>query len=173
MSGLPNDADRLTQAVREHGQAVFGFLVRSVRNHALADDLTQDVFYRAWRKRESYQETGQQRAYLLQIAARLVRDHYRRKPMLGLVDADGVAVELVDTSQPTPIAKVAQSETERELNEALSALTPPQRQALLLRYYGNHSFEEIAQTMCMPLSTALSHARRGLLALRKLLVEES
>jgi len=53
----------------------------------------------------------------------------------------------------------------------LASLSPPQRRALLLRYYGDLSFAEIAAIMGCPLGTALSHCRRGLLKLRELLVE--
>ncbi len=51
----------------------------------------------------------------------------------------------------------------------MEALTPPQRRVLLLRYYGDLSFSEIAEIVGCPLSTALSHCRRGLLTLRGLL----
>ena len=56
--------------------------------------------------------------------------------------------------------------------EALDQLSVPQRRVLLLRYYGDMSFEEIAATLECPLNTALSHCRRGLLALRRLLSGE-
>jgi RNA polymerase sigma-70 factor (ECF subfamily) len=167
MNRKPDDADRLSRWVREHGQPLFGFLLRSVGNWALAEDLTQEVFARAWRHREAYQEIGQERAYLLRIAARLVRDHYRRPALATLVQDPEGAEPL--TAESAPSAMLEQAETEKELNEALDRLSPAQRQTLLLRYYGEMSFEEIAQVMQIPLSTALSHARRGLSGLRKML----
>ena len=64
-----------------------------------------------------------------------------------------------------------QSEARRELEAAMELLTAAQRRVLLLRYYGDLSFAEIAETMGCPLSTALSHCRRGLLALRQIIAE--
>jgi RNA polymerase sigma-70 factor (ECF subfamily) len=57
------------------------------------------------------------------------------------------------------------------LHAALDRLAPMQQRVLLLRYYSQLDFQEIADTLQMPLNTALSHCRRGLEALRRLLVE--
>src|ERR1700687_2193741 len=75
--GSPNsaDEDRLAQWVREHGRAVRGYLMGIVRRPDVADDLTQEVFWRAWRSRERYREAGTPRAYLLKIADRPGWDH--------------------------------------------------------------------------------------------------
>ena len=59
-----------------------------------------------------------------------------------------------------------------EVHRALEQLSPPQRRVLLLRYYGQMSFAEIAHIMEIPLNTVLSHCHRGLEKLRKLLGEE-
>ncbi len=58
------------------------------------------------------------------------------------------------------------------LTAALDRLSPAQRRVLLLRYFGQLSFADIATTTGLPLSTTLSHCRRGLETLRKLLVEK-
>jgi RNA polymerase sigma-70 factor (ECF subfamily) len=64
-----------------------------------------------------------------------------------------------------------EAEAKAALEEALGALSAPQRRVLLLRYYGEMSFEEIAATLACPLNTALSHCHRGLLALRRIMTE--
>jgi RNA polymerase sigma-70 factor (ECF subfamily) len=53
----------------------------------------------------------------------------------------------------------------------MESLSPQQQRVLLLRYYGELGFAEIAAIMQCPLGTALSHCHRGLQALRKQLVE--
>jgi DNA-directed RNA polymerase specialized sigma24 family protein len=55
----------------------------------------------------------------------------------------------------------------------MQTLSEPQRRTLLLRYYGQLEFHEIGTLLEMPLNTVLSHARRGLAALRRSLVESS
>jgi RNA polymerase sigma-70 factor (ECF subfamily) len=68
-----------------------------------------------------------------------------------------------------PGESLLRAEARAALDTALDALTEPQRRVLLLRYYGNLAFEEIASVLDCPLNTALSHCRRGLLALRQLM----
>ena len=63
---------------REHGQAVRGYLLAMVRRPDVADDLTQEVFCRAWQARERYRENGTARAYLFRIADRLACDFGRK-----------------------------------------------------------------------------------------------
>ena len=165
------ETDRLTGWFDQHGSAVRGYLRRLVRREDVADDLTQEVFRRAWQARANYREQGTPRAYLLRIADRLVIDRARKKQSeVQLDEAAWIAAEPPD-DLPAPSAGLEKTESRRELDAALEQLTAPQQRVLLLRYYGDMSFAEIAETMDCPLSTALSHCRRGLLALRNLIVE--
>ena len=74
--------------------------------------------------------------------------------------------------RPTRAAAAVRAEENEQLAAALDQLSPPQRRVLLLRYYGQFSFAEIAEMIDCPLNTTLSHCRRGLEALRALLVEK-
>jgi RNA polymerase sigma-70 factor (ECF subfamily) len=165
--------DRLALWVHEHGRAVRGYLLGLVRCQDTADDLTQEVFRRAWEARERYQERGQARAYLLRIADRLACDRARKTGREVTVDADDWRRLEPAGEEASPPESLAQAETRRQLAAALDGLSPNQRRVLLLRYYGDLSFQEIAETMEAPLGTVLSHCRRGLAALRKLFVEDS
>ena len=69
--------------------------------------------------------------------------------------------------EASPLDELAGREASDELAAALGALSQPQRRVLLLRYFSDLEFAEIAELMEIPLNTALSHARRGLMALRK------
>lgn len=166
-----DDRERLSRWVADHGRALLGFLSAMTGDRQAAEDLLQEVFYRAWQARGRYRETGRERGYLLRIADRLVRDRWRREGReLALDDAHWQRIEPADGS-PSPAEALSRLEQQRELAAALESLSEPQRRTLLLRYYGGLEFHEIAHWMDCPLNTALSHARRGLLALRRLLVE--
>jgi RNA polymerase sigma-70 factor (ECF subfamily) len=158
--------------VREHGKAVRGFVWASVRRMDVAEELTQDVFCRAWRARASYREQGSARAYLLRIADRLVCDRGRRAGTQVNLDGDGWKACEPTSRVADPAVAAVRAEQNELLAAALDQLTPPQRRVLLLRYYGQFSFVEIADMVDCPLNTALSHCRRGLEALRALLVEK-
>jgi len=166
-----SDEDRLAEWVRLHGDAVRGFLLAMVRRGDVADDLQQEVFCRAWEARGRYVEQGKSRAYLLKIADRLVCDRSRR-PMLEKSLSDRQWIEQEPLSQlPDPPEAAVASERHSELALAMDRLPAIQQRVLLLRYYGQMSFVEIAEAIGCPLSTALSHCHRGLKTLRNILVE--
>ena len=167
------DAQRLTQWVADHSAAVYGFLLGATGDRAAAEDLLQEVFFRAWSARQAYCERGQARAYLLTIAHRLAADRVRRgrRRERQIDPGQWQLVEPADSR--TPAEELTRTENESRLLAALAELSPPQRCAILLRYYGQLSFEQIAATMQAPLGTVLSHCRRGLDALRRLLVTEN
>ena len=167
----PDDAQLWDEWSQTHAAAVRGFVMAMVRRPDLADDLVQEVFCRAWQARGRYREEGTARAYLLRIADRLVCDRARRSGREVNLDAESWRrIEPVQR-QGEPADGLVQEETFRQLAAALDSLSPPQRRVLLLRYYGELSFAQIAGILKCPLSTALSHAHRGLTALRRLLVK--
>jgi RNA polymerase sigma-70 factor (ECF subfamily) len=163
----------LSRWVREHSWAVRGFLLGLVRRQDVADDLLQEVFKRAWQFRGSYQDQGRERSYLLRIADRLACDRGRRLGVEVTVDeAAWRELEPASDDEP-PLGELSQHDTHCELAAALGRLSPAQRRVLLLRYYSDLEFAEIASVMEIPLNTALSHARRGLAALKKQLTENA
>lgn len=171
MNRARREQAELERWVREHGPSVLGYLLARVRDRHLADDLLQETFFRAWRARGRYAAAGRERAYLIRIADRLALDQLRRGVRQRAAELDEAGPE-ADESE-APLARLLAGEAQHQLADALAALSEPQRRTLLLRYYGQMSFQDIARTLACPLGTALSHCRRGLSALRKLLVEQS
>ena len=167
-----DDEQLFAQWVHQYGKAVRGFLLAMVRRADVADDLTQEVFCRAWQARSRYCEQGSARAYLLRIADRLACDRGRRPEQQVNLSNDGWRRNEPCDGMRGPDGAVVVAEEMEQLAAALDRLSPVQRRVLLLRYYGQFSFAEIAEVIDCPLNTTLSHCRRGLEALRKLLVEK-
>jgi RNA polymerase sigma-70 factor, ECF subfamily len=154
---------------QQHAKAVWGYLWGVLRRHDLADDLTQEVFCRAWQNRDRYQEQGKARFFFLRIADRLAIDYQRRaKREVNVVEDDWKRIEPTERTL-SPLDSVQQQEMQTALATALDRLSPAQRRVLLLRYYSDMPFAEIASITESPIGTVLSHCRRGLLALRGLL----
>jgi len=167
----PDDEQRFADWSRVHAPAVRGFLLALVRRPDVVDDLTQEVFSRAWQARRTYREEGNARAYLLRIADRLACDYGRKLGREVTLSEEGwKRVETV-LGVEGPSDPLTGQEALQELAVALDHLSPVQRRVLLLRYYGDLSFSEIAALIECPLSTALSHCHRGLAALRRELVK--
>jgi RNA polymerase sigma-70 factor (ECF subfamily) len=169
---LNNDAQLWSEWVHAHGPAVRGYLLAMVRRPDLADELSQEVFFRAWQARDRYREEGHARAYLMRIADRLVCDRARK--LTAEVQVSEEHWRAVEPAGPhaEPAATMIAEEALDQLLAAMDHLSPPQRRVLLLRYYGDLSFAEIAQAIHCPLGTALSHCHRALQTLRELLVED-
>jgi RNA polymerase sigma-70 factor (ECF subfamily) len=163
--------ERIACWVREHGRCVHGYLLGMVRRSDVADDLTQEVFQRAWRARDRYREEGHERAYLLKIADRLVVDRSRRLGLELTVDETVWREVEPAAEEDSPLDGLTRREASQQLTAAMDRLTPAQKRVLLLRFFGNLTFEEIAESLGCPLGTALSHCRRGLIAMRRLLSE--
>ncbi|QDU26138.1 ECF RNA polymerase sigma factor SigW [Anatilimnocola aggregata] len=166
----PLTADELLASwVREHSAAVRGYALALVRRPDVADDVLQEVFRRAWQVRDSFRQQGQDRAFLIRIADHLVCDRARKLGWeLNLDESGWQGHEPADEADPVSIAEWR--EAEQDLAVALEQLSAGQRRVLLMRYFGGLEFAEIAEQMSCPLNTALSHCRRGLQALRRLLV---
>ncbi|HEX4000730.1 MAG TPA: RNA polymerase sigma factor [Pirellulales bacterium] len=161
------DSKRIGEWIGEHGDAVRGYLRGVVGSFDLIDDMFQEVFFRAWQGRNRYEERGFARSYLLQIADRVACDRFRRSRPQPTLGDEIWSIADSGANANSPSVEATNAETTRQLNAALKALTPIQRRALLLRYFGELSFARIAETIGCPLNTALSHCHRGLLALRK------
>jgi len=89
------------------------------------------------------------------------------------LDGDSADIAEQRGRECLPWERLARAETRQLLQAALDALSEPQRRTLLLRYYGNLDYNEIAELLGSPLNTVLSHNRRGLAALRQLLAEKT
>jgi RNA polymerase sigma-70 factor (ECF subfamily) len=166
-----DDARTWADWVQTHGPAVRGYLMAMLRQTELADELSQETFFRAWQARDRYREEGNARAYLLRIADHLVCDRARKSVReVQVTEERWKQVEPI--SRPNdPADAMIRDEAVGQLNAAMEHLSPIQRRVLLLRYYGDASFAEIAEILECPLGTALSHCHRGLQTLREQLVE--
>lgn len=163
------DEEQFAQWVEQYGSRIQAYVQSRVYDFATAEDITQETFYRAWSARDAYQEQGSPKKYLFCIAERLIID-YRRKKRPTFFESDEVqsAVEPVDNDR-SPEQNLVLSEDIQKLRSAMELLSEVQQKTLMLRYYGQLSFGEIAEIVEMPLGTVLSHCHRALEKLRGIL----
>ncbi|HWI53545.1 MAG TPA: RNA polymerase sigma factor [Symbiobacteriaceae bacterium] len=147
-----------------HHANVFAFLYRMTGDAHLAEDLMQETFVRALRAAERYEPRGKVSTWLFSIAANAARDHWRRQQRRPEV----TCVELAYGSQAVDGAP----EDEMDIRAALLNLPLEQRSVLILRYYHDLSYAEIAETLVIPLGTVRSRIHKGLERLKASLAEE-
>ena len=138
--------------VRTHQAKVRGFLRRLTRGDAaLADDLAQETFLEAHRKRAQYRGEGSFGSWLCGIAwSRFLMERRKRK--------DEPLDELPESASADP----APASADRlDLERAMARLSAEERAALTLCYALGHSHGEAAEILHLPLGTVKSHVLRG------------
>ena len=151
---------------RETG-TVYRACLRILRRPHDAEDVTQESFVAAYRAMTSYRGEGSLRAWLLRIATRQAfRRLAQRRPTAEL---DAIPEpKLADvTGDPTRLLVAA--EGQRAIRDAVAALPEPYREVVALRFFGDLSLVEVAETTGRPLNTVKTHLRRGLERLRPIL----
>ena len=158
------DPQALADAYDLYGKIAFVLIVRIVRNSAIAEDLVQETFLRAWNRADQIGESyGAIGPWLLAIARNSALDYVRsaaarftnRKP---ISDADVPPITIDH--------EILLSERARQLQRACQALTPPQRRVVELAYYEGLSQQEIADLLQEPLGTIKGRMRLALQKLR-------
>jgi RNA polymerase sigma-70 factor, ECF subfamily len=157
--------------VRRHQRPVISLLFRLTGDRALAEDLAQETFVKAFRNLAAFDATRRLSAWVLRIAHNVGIDAMRRR-RIRTVSIDATAnresshVAEPGVSTPDPIERDA---LKRALENAMATLRPDQREAIVLRYEEGLSFEEIGQVLGIPEATARSHVHRARKALARLL----
>ena len=141
--------------VGRHQQAVRGVLMRLCRNHALADDLAQDTFMKAYAKISSYSGAGSFRGWLCKIAyTEFLMTARKRKAADKALERLEAEPRETTTQQAVPGAKV-------DLDRALATLGEEERACVVMCYATGLSHSEAAEALDLPLGTVKSHVNRG------------
>lgn len=153
------------EIVRAHSARVYRLAYRLTGNQHDAEDLTQEVFVRVFRSLSSY-TPGTFEGWLHRITTNLFLDGARRRQRIrfeGL--GDDVAQRLPGTDL-TPAQAWDERHLDGDIQEALRALPPDYRAAVVLCDIEGFSYEEIAATMGVKLGTVRSRIHRGRAQLR-------
>ena len=158
------DAIALREAYDRHGGVVYGIAVRCLGAHHDAEDVTQQVFVRAWRSRATFDpQRGTLGAWLVGITRRQVADRLARQLRdLRTADRAGRAVprqSMAPVSEQVVDAVVVADE--------LGRLAPQVRAVVRLAFFDDLTHQQIAAVTGLPLGTVKSHLRRGLARLRQ------
>ena len=159
------DRNAFSELVHTHSQGVLNVVYRMCGNGDLAEDAAQEAFIQAWLRMSSYKEKASFRSWLYRIAVNAAIDMLRKeKRILPNTIED---LNLSD-SRPGPEAMLASSERTELIREAVLTLPNASRAVLVLREYEGLSYQEIAESLEIPMGTVMSRLSYA----RKLLKEK-
>lgn len=143
-----------------------------LRQHALAEEATQEIFLNIWLKAGSFKpERGEPRSWIMSVAHHKIVDLIRaRRRTLTVTDpADYESLELLPAKQVSTEEEVEGNLDRERIMEALSLLPNAQREVLLLAYFEGYSQSEMAKKLNQPLGTIKTRVRLAMQKLRTLL----
>ena len=163
------DPQTYARVFEQHERSVYAVALRVLGNPAQAQDVVQDVFLRVWRRPGAFDaRRGEIGTYLRLMARSRALDLWREGQAAGRAsDRLKLAVETEPAAEQSPATGAERDATREAVVDALRSLPEPQRNALVLAYWGGLTANQIADREQVPLGTAKSRLRLGLARLRQ------
>ena len=160
------DETALAEAYRQFGPLVHTLALRSLRDNAAADDVTQEVFIRVWRSRTAFDPAkARLPAWIVGITRNVITD--AQAASMRETRKVLAAVELSPDPEQGAGHAAAEVLADRLLLDGeLERLGEPQGSILKLAFYDDLTHSQISQKLDLPLGTVKSHIRRSLSVLR-------
>jgi RNA polymerase sigma factor (sigma-70 family) len=163
------DEAALAEAYDRFGRVAYGLSFRILRDAALAEDAVQDAFLTVWRTAVSFDpRRGKAATWIMTLVHRRAVDVVRREDRRRAQPLDDAPPGTGETTDETAAVR----EQRRAVQAALAQLSPDQREALELAYYGGLSQTELSERLGVPLGTVKSRMFAALAKLRDLLGDD-
>jgi RNA polymerase sigma-70 factor (ECF subfamily) len=135
------------QLYQDYAPAIFRFCRRALPTREDAEDATMEIFMKLKDKLSQYDETRSFSAWLYRVAANHCWDILRRRKIRQDKETEDVETVPLEHPDPNQLDKLIEQRTSEEVREALHKLGPRARMALVLRYYSDMSYDEIADEL--------------------------
>lgn len=165
-SAQEGDRQAFGELVSLYRQGVINVVYRICGDEALAEDIAQEAFIRAWQKLPSYQPKASFRSWVYRIATNAVLDELRRQK--ETINVDGLQV--ADPAQSIEERLIDRQEVER-VQAAILDLPEASRAVLVLREFEGLSYQEIADALDIPKGTVMSRLNYARKSMRNALAE--
>lgn len=159
----------VTEWYDRYSDSVFSYIYVMVRDYQLAEDLTQDTFFRAYKKYHLFEKKAEPKTWLISIARNLTIDYIRKQKPINLLK------ELFQSNKntdPTPQDMMLVRESTQELYKALDNLKPSYRDVIILRKLKGFSTKETGEVLNWSESKVKTTLHRAIPALEKQLTKE-
>lgn len=156
-------------------EKIFRLCLKLTKNGIEAEDLVQDVFFKAFRKIKKYDGKSEFSTWIYRIAVNMWIDRVRRNKIIEFFSISTIMKDKNDINMerelkdvlPGPEKKSEDDEIKENLDKGLKELPEDQRMVVILRIYENKSYEEIAKICKCSVGTVGSRLSRALINLRE------
>jgi RNA polymerase sigma factor (sigma-70 family) len=138
------DLQQVSVLFERYHKRIFNFLARMTTDREVAEDLTQNVFFRIMKYRTSYREGLLFQSWIYQVARNVFSDHYQagKNKRSNFVSVEKVSESLEDTDETTVM-----EEKEKLLQRSMAMLSEEQRELLILTRFQHLKYEQVATIM--------------------------
>lgn len=144
-ASIQGDQDAFAEIVYTFQDAVYNLCYRMLSDHVEAEDAAQEAFLKAYHHLDRYDETRPFKTWLLSIASNHCIDRLRKRRMTWIsIDEPTPATLALSSSDPQPEQAALNNEASRHMQALLDELEPDYRAAVVLRYWYDYSYTEIA-----------------------------
>lgn len=173
---VEGDNNAFDALVERHKVRVYTYICGYVKDEELADDIFQETFVKVIStiKQGRYVENGRFAAWITRIAHNLIIDFFRQEKSENVQSADGTGANILnrkELSEATIEDDLVLSQIHADVRRMVMQLPYNQRQVLVMRYYKNMSFKEIADTTKVSINTALGRMRYAIINMRRMAEE--
>jgi RNA polymerase sigma-70 factor (ECF subfamily) len=174
---IDGDESALKALIMRHQRRLFSYIMASVKNRELAEDIFQETFIKVVNTLRSgnYTEKGKFLQWVMRIANNLKIDHFRRNQRIPMYDNDG-SYDIFDLIQDSDLSveqKMITGQIHEDISRLVKYLPEEQREVLEMRIYHDISFKEIAEKTNVSINTALGRMRYALINLRRMIKENN
>ncbi len=155
------DEDAFAMLVETYQNPVYNLCYRMLGESTAAEDAAQETFWRAYQNLKMYDPQRSFATWLLSIAAHYCID-LSRKHRIPLFEMDEYPdFDIQDTGVPNPESVVIVNDENKMLHEMIQKLNPPDRAAIVLKYWYGCSEEEISEILSLTISAVKSRLHRA------------
>lgn len=160
------DEDAFSDLYDDTAPLLFGLIRRVVRDVAMSEEVLQEVFVEVWRQATRFEaRRGSARGWLCTIAHRRAVDTVRSSEAARRRDSEEGLLQMEQQVVDVQEEGIMRVESQR-VRTAMAALTSPQSEAIRLAYFGGYSHREVAALLDIPVGTAKTRIRDGMIVLR-------
>ena len=167
-------ADAFDELMKRYKGQIYAYLLRSVKNYEDAEELTIEVFFKAYRALDTWKPQARFSTWLYKIAHNLSIDFHRAKSRRQTYSLDD---EEFSVDEPTavdmwsnPEWEIEEKDRHRVIREAIDQLSPKQKAVFVLNRYQGLQIKEITEVLGMAEGTVKIHLHRAVKKLQTLLL---